>query len=249
MHNLIYLYICSRLMSDISYFIDTDFSEYDCEVFSKDQISDAFVSAVRSIAYDDDGVTVCLGASEPVDGFLVISAIVYSDRCTLELYKDADDKEPEKSKEVSIEDAVKAFKKFYDGEIPKFSKYDETKPAFIIETNFTDYSIPERSKKQIEELITMLPEVGDEDIICDEDCYEDGAYVVLIAPEAIKGVEYVQAMFDEDEGWYVEISFTDRKKRVNFAELFSVESEVIRIFNEFYDGNIPDIDDWTKVKI
>lgn len=236
-------------MSDISYFIDTDFSEYDCEVFSKEQIKDAFISAVRSISYDDDGVTICLGASEPVGGFLVISAIVYSDRCTLELYKDADDKEPAKSKDVSIDNAIKAFEKYYDGDVPKFSKFDESKPAFILETNFTDYPIPVRSKKQIEELIAMLPDVDEEDVICDDDSYDDGAFVVLIAPDDIKGAEYVQAMFDEDEGWYVEISFTDRKKRVNFAELFSVESEVIRIFNEFYDGNVPDIDDWTKVKI
>lgn len=236
-------------MSDISYFIDTDFSEYDCEVFDKNQITDAFVGAVRSISYDDDGVTVCLGASEPIDGYLMISAIVYSDYCTLELYKDADDREPGKSKDVSLGDAIKAFNKFYKGKIPEFPKIKEVEPSFVIETNFTEYPVSIRSRKQIEEFVSMLPDVDDCDVICDDDCCEEGAYVVLIAPDAINGAEYVQAMFDEEDGWYVEISFVDRKKRVNFAELFGDESEVIRIFNEFFDGNVPDVDGWTKVKI
>lgn len=243
-----------------AYFIESDFSDFDFEVFTKDQIRDTFISAIRTMPYDDDGITVIMGASEPIEGVSCISATIFSDYCTVELFKEVDDRIPVKSKNLSLEDSMRAFYEFYNGVIPAMDVMSEQKDTFVLETDFTEFPVPVRSREQIENIITLMPEVVVDscECECDDECCEDdececccgddeAPYVVLQAPEPIKGADYIQAMYVGD-WWYVEISFCGRK-RMNYGAYLESDAEVIRMFNEFMDGNIPDTDGWTKVKI
>lgn len=246
-------------MIDITYHIDSDFSDFDFEVFSKDQIRDAFVSAIRSIDYDDFGATIIMGASESIDGVTCISATVFSGYCTVELLRTADDRKPVMKKNIRLDDAIRAFVEFYNGTKPALDVVNEQKDCFTIESELLEFPVQVRDRRQIESFVSLLSEIaseecdccGDDGRFCDEDtcdCQDPGCpMMVLQAPEPVDGLDYVQAMRDSC-GWYVEMSFLDGRRRVNFGTDFDDDAEIIRIFNEFMDGNIPDTDGWEKIK-
>ena len=75
-------------MADKSYFIETEFSEYESEVFTEEQIKDNFISVLRTVDDEDEGIVMVMGASEPIGDYICISSIVFSDHCRVELYDD-----------------------------------------------------------------------------------------------------------------------------------------------------------------
>ena len=254
-------------MADKSYFIETEFSEYESEVFAEEQIKDTFISVLRTVDDADEGLIMVMGASEPVGEYTCISSVVYGDHCRVELYRDFNNRVPDVAKDLAIDDAMAAFIEFFNDKVPSLDKMKECGETYTMETEYTDFPVPVRDKRQIEESIMAISTVceceeddccddddccceDEEDDRCCDDCCDDGEmnYIVLQAPTPVDGVDFVQAT-PTDCGWYVEMSFLEGRRHQNFGTFFDNDKDVIDIFCGFMDGMVPDTEDWIKVRI
>ena len=252
-------------MADKSYFIETEFSEYESEVFTEEQIKDNFISVLRTVDDEDEGIVMVMGASEPIGDYICISSIVFSDHCRVELYDDFNNRVPNVAKDLAIDNAMAAFIEFFHGNVPDLGKMKDCGEAYTLETEYTDFPVPVRDKRQIEECIMAISTVcpddeeeececdcEDDDCCCDEGCDcgcgDEMSFIVLQAPAPVNGVDFVQAT-PSDCGWYVEMSFLDGRRHQNFGTFFDNDKDVIDIFCAFMDGMVPETDDWIKVRI
>ena len=254
-------------MAENSYFIETEFSEYESEVFAEEQIKDTFISVLRTVNDEDEGLVLVMGASEPIGDFTCISAIVYGDHCRVELYEDFNERIPDVAKDLAFDDAIASFIEFFNGKVPDLDKRKECGEAYTLETEYTDFPVPVRDRRQILECLMAISTVceddededccdGDdedccceeEDCCCDECCDDEMRFVVLQAPAPVNGVDFVQAT-PTDCGWYVEMSFLEGRRHQNFGTFFDNDEDVIDIFCGFLDGTVPETEDWIKVRI
>ena len=143
-------------MADNSYFIETEFSDYETEVYTEEQIKDNFISVLRTVDDEDEGILMVMGADEPVGGYMCISTVIYGDHCKVELYKDFNKRFADVSRDLAIDDAIAAFKEFFNGNVPDLEKMKECKGAFTLETEYTDFPIPVRDVRQIEDCILAM---------------------------------------------------------------------------------------------
>jgi len=116
-------------MADKSYFIETEFSEYESEVFAEEQIKDTFISVLRTVDDADEGLIMVMGASEPVGEYTCISSVVYGDHCRVELYRDFNNRVPDVAKDLAIDDAMAAFIEFFNDKVPSFDEMKGTSPC------------------------------------------------------------------------------------------------------------------------
>ncbi len=165
-------------MADNSYFIETEFSDYESEVYTEEQIKDNFISVLRTVDDEDEGILMVMGTDEPVGGYMCISTVIYGDHCKVELYKDFNKRFADVSRDLAIDDAIAAFKEFFAGKVPDLAKMKECKGAFTLETEYTDFPIPVRDVRQIEDCILAMSnccigtsEEGYEDVEeCEDEC-------------------------------------------------------------------------------